>query len=70
MLYVFLYNMCLKCKKSGSKLVMLCKKAKNAEGKGGSAQFFRHPLGDFAAPWKKSCNRPWTQRQIGGKYKW
>ena len=30
--------------KSGLKLVMLCRKAKNAEGKGGSAQFFRHPL--------------------------
>ena len=38
--------------KSGRKLVMLCRKAKNAEGKGGSAQFFRHTLGDFRHPLK------------------
>ena len=30
--------------KSALKLVMLCRKAKIAEGKGDSAQFFRHPL--------------------------
>ena len=48
-------------KKNGLKLVMLCRKTKNAEGKGGSAQFFRHPPGRFspspedysATPWKK-----------------
>ena len=40
--------MCLKCPKSGRKLVILCRKAKkNTELRGRgycSAQFFRHPL--------------------------
>ena len=37
---------------------MLCRKAKKAEGKGGSAQFFRHPLGDFRHPLKISLPPP------------
>ena len=51
-----------KMSKSGCKLVMFCRKVKDAEGKGSRAQFVRHPLGDFrpppevysATPWKKS----------------
>ena len=41
---------------------MLCRKAKNAKGKGGSAQFFRHPLGDLRHPLKITNNLPPPER--------
>ena len=57
--YVFLYNMCLKCqKKSGIKLVMLCKKAKKRWENGDSTQFFSHPLGNFCHPLEISLPPP------------
>ena len=40
--------------KSGRKLVMLCRKANKAEGKGTARNFFCHPLGDFSHPLKIS----------------
>ena len=45
--------MCQKCQKGGRKLDMLRKK-----GNGVSAQFFRHPLGDFRHPLKISLPSP------------
>ena len=39
-----------KMSKIGRKLVMLCKKAKNAERKEVACILFCHPLGDFRAP--------------------
>ena len=45
-------------KKIGRKLVMLYKKAKNAEGKEVARNLFRHPLGDFRHPLKISLPPP------------
>ena len=43
-MYFFIGNMCRKCKqKSGPKLGMLCRKAKNAERKGIASSFFATP---------------------------
>ena len=44
--------------KIGRKLVMLCKKAKNAEGKEAACILFRHPLGDCRHPLKISLLAP------------
>ena len=52
--------MCLKFRKSGHTLVMLCRKAKNADRKKVAHNFFATPWGIFATPWKKSCNSPGT----------
>ena len=37
---------------------MLCRKAKNAEGKGVALNFFRQPLGDFRHPLKITLPSP------------
>ena len=50
MLYVFLYNICLKCQKSGRKLEMLCRKAKHAEKKGIEPLFSLSPEDIYATP--------------------
>ena len=47
-----------KASKSGRKLVMLCRKAKYAQGKGCSAQFFTTPLGYFCHPLKITLPPP------------
>ena len=47
-----------KMSKSGCKLVMFCRKVKDAEGKGSRAQFVRHPLGDFRHPLKFTLPPP------------
>ena len=70
---VFLHNMCLKCPKSGRKLVRGCRTTINTERKGITRAIFSPPPGRFspppedvsATPWKKSWNRPWAQRQEG-----
>ena len=49
--------MCLKCQKSWRKLVMFCRKAKNAEGKEGSAQFLIPPLRAKGDPISSSADR-------------
>ena len=53
---------------SGRKLVMFCRKTKNTEGKGGSAQFFRHPLGDFRHPLKISLPPPGSNPETAPDY--
>ena len=40
------------------KLIMLCKKGKNAEGKEVARNLFRHPVGDFRHPLKISLLPP------------
>ena len=54
--YVFLHNMCLKYQKSGRKLVMLCRKSKNAERKGIERNFFANPCEIIATPWRCLCH--------------
>ena len=46
--------------KIGRKLVMLCKKAKDAEGKDVARNLIRHPLRDFRHPLKISMPSPET----------
>ena len=51
--------MCLKCQNSGRKLIMLCRKAKNSEGKGGA--MFSPPPGRFSPPPKDYSATPWKK---------
>ena len=48
-------------KKSGRELVMLCRTAEKRCGEGGSAQVFRHLLGDFRHPHEDYSATPWKK---------
>ena len=48
--------MCLKSQTSGHKLVMMCRKAKNAERKGVARNFYATPWEIFATPWRCLCH--------------